>query len=63
VLGFFDGGDVGGFFHDAHQPPVPGSAAAVNTGINVGDVVADRAQAKIGLYLANRHCQGFRVVV
>ena len=39
VLGLFDGGNVGRFFHHADQSQVAGGAAAVHAGIHVGDVV------------------------
>ena len=42
-----DGGDVGGLFEDADGVLVAGGAGAVDAGIDVGDVVADGAEAEL----------------
>src|SRR5208282_4046173 len=44
-----DGGNVGRLFDHADQLLIAGRTAAVDTGIDVGDVVADRAQTQLGL--------------
>jgi hypothetical protein len=63
VLGFVDGGDVGGLFDDANQALVAGCAGAVNAGIDVGDVVADGAETQIGFNVADGGRKSLGVVV
>ena len=48
AAGFFDGGDVGGLFDDADEALVAGGRGAVEAGVDVGDVVADGAEAERG---------------
>ena len=45
----FNGIDIGGLFHDAHESLVTRGAAAVDARIDVCDVVANRAEVKIFL--------------
>ena len=47
AAGLFDGGDVGGLFDDADEALVAGGAGAVAAGVDVGDVVADGAEAEV----------------
>ena len=54
MLGLLDGGDVGRFFHDANQPLIARCAAAIDARINIGNIVADGAQAQAGLHVAHR---------
>ena len=63
MLGLFNGGDVGRFFDDANQPLVAGRAGAINARINVGDVVANRAEAEIGFYILNRRSQSLGIFI
>ena len=63
VLGLFDGSDVGGFFHHAYQPLVASSAGAIGARVHIRDVVADGAEAKAGLDLADGRGQGFGIVI
>ncbi|SPE30065.1 hypothetical protein SBA2_480006 [Acidobacteriia bacterium SbA2] len=58
-----DCGNVGGFLHDADDLLIPGRAAAVDAGIDVGNVVADRAQTQLGLDVSNRGSEGFGVIL
>src|SRR5260370_994301 len=45
VARLLDGGNVGGLFHHSHQALVAGRIAAIDARINIGNVVAQRAQA------------------
>ena len=63
VACLLDGRDVGRLLHHANQPLVAGGAAAVDAGIDVGDVVALRAQVQLGLDVADGAGQRLRVVV
>ena len=63
VFGFFDGGDIGGFFDNAYQALVAGCAGAVDARVNIGDVVADRAQPQASFDVADSSGQRFRVFV
>src|ERR1017187_2387569 len=58
-----DGGDVGGLFHDTDDVLVADGAGAVAAGVDVGDVVADGAEAEAGFDLADRVGKGLRVRV
>jgi hypothetical protein len=62
VLGLVDGGDVGGLFDDADQTLVARGAGAVDAGVDVGDVVADRAQTQAGLDVAHGGGEGLGIV-
>src|SRR5205085_5894262 len=53
VACLLDGRDVGRFLHHTNQPLVAGGAAAVDAGIDVGDVVALRAQVQLGFDVAD----------
>ena len=53
VARLFDGGDVGGLLDHADQFLIAGGTAAIDAGIDVGDVVADGAQAQLGLHVAD----------
>src|SRR3981081_1284915 len=63
VLGLFNGSDVSGFFDDADQTLVAGGAGAIGAGVDVGDVVAQRAESQVSLKVADRGSQGVCVVV
>ena len=63
VLGLLDGRDIGGFFDHAHQSLVTRGTSAVDAGIDVSDVIADGAEAEIGLDIAHRNRQGFGVFI
>jgi len=49
----FNGGDVGWLLDNANQPLIPRWAGAIDTGIDISDVVADGAEAQAGLYVMN----------
>ncbi len=61
AAGFFDGGDVGGLFDDADEAVVAGGGGAVGAGVDVGDVVADGAEAEVLFNLADRVGEGVSV--
>src|SRR5947207_13679981 len=63
VLGFFDGGNVCRLFDHADQALIAGSTGAVSTGIDIGDVVANRAEPELGCDVAHRLGQSFGVIV
>ena len=63
VLGLFDSRDIGGFLDHAHQTKVASGAAAIDAGIDVRNVVADRAQVKAFFYVANGCCKGFSIII
>ncbi|HKE26648.1 MAG TPA: hypothetical protein VKB88_30045 [Bryobacteraceae bacterium] len=63
MFGLLDGGDVGGLLDHADQALIAGRAAAIAAGIDIGDVVADGAQAQAGLDVTHGGRQGFGVVV
>lgn len=63
MAGLLDGSDIRGFLHHAYKALVAGGVAAVGAGIDVGDVIADRAQAEIGLDVANGGGERFRIGV
>ena len=58
----FDCGDVGRFFDHADQFLISGGTAAIYAGIDVGDVVADRAQTQLGLDVSDGGGEGFGIV-
>src|SRR6266852_3184749 len=58
----FDGGDVGRLLHYADEFLIAGRTAAVDAGIDVGDVVADRAETQLGLDIANGGGESFGVI-
>jgi hypothetical protein len=47
TAGLFDGIDVGRFFDDADRVLIAGGVGAVGAGVDVGDVVADGAEAEV----------------
>jgi len=53
VASLLDGGDVRWLFDDTHQSLIARGAAAVNAGIDIRDVVADRTESKALLDVAN----------
>src|ERR1700722_8940624 len=63
IPGLFDRSDIGGFFHHANQALGAGCTAAIYTGINIRDVVADGAQSQISLDVAHSDSERFGVVV
>jgi len=50
----FDGGDIRRLFDDANQALVTRSTAAVHAGIDIRNVVTNRAEMKTGFDLADR---------
>src|SRR5208282_3852 len=58
-----DRGNVGRFLDHADELLIAGRAAAVDAGIDVGDVVADRAQTQLGLDVANGGGQSLGVIL
>ena len=62
VARLLDGGDVGRLFDHADEPLIAGRAGTIDAGINVGDVVADRAQAQAGLDVVDGSGEGVGVV-
>ena len=63
VLGLFDGGDVGGLLDHADQALVASGAGAVDARIDICDVVADRAEAEVGLDVTHGGGEGFGVFI
>src|SRR5258708_22381425 len=63
VLGLFDGGNVSWLFDHTDQALVASRAGAVGAWVDVGDVVAQRAQAQVSLKVADGGGQGVCVVV
>ena len=57
----FDGGDVGGLFEDTDEVMVAGGTGAVDAWVDVGDVVADGAEAEVLLDLADGDGERLRV--
>ena len=51
--GALDAGDAGGLFYYADEALVADGAGAVGAGVDVGDVVADGAEAQAGLEFAD----------
>lgn len=56
--GFFDGGYVGGLLEDAEEALVADGVGAVDAGVDVGDVVAEGAEAQVGLELSDGEGEG-----
>lgn len=63
VLGLLDGRNVCWLFHYAHEALISGRTAAIDAGVDVGDVVADGAQLQAGLHVAHRNRQRLRILV
>ena len=63
VAGALDAGDAGGLLDDADEALVADGAGAVSAGIDVGDVVADGAEAQAGLKLADGVGEGGGVFI
>src|ERR1700733_5975469 len=63
VFGLLDRGDVGRLFDDANHALVAGWAGAIHAWIDVGDVVAHRAEAQIGFYVAHSGGERLGIVV
>jgi hypothetical protein len=63
VAGAFDAGDRGGFFDDADQALVADGAGAIGAGVDIGDVVADGAEAEAGLEGVHRVSKGGGVFI
>ena len=61
--GLFDRGDVGWLFHHADQFLISGRIAAIDAGIDVRNVVADRAQAQLSFYVSDGGGEGFGIVL
>jgi hypothetical protein len=62
VARFFDCGDVCRLLDYANNFLIARRAAAVNAGIDVGNVVADRAQMKVGFNVADSGGEGVGIV-
>jgi hypothetical protein len=60
---FLDRGDVGWFLDYADQLLIAGGTAAVDAGIDIGDVVADRTQAQIGFDVADSAGESFGIIL
>jgi len=58
VAGALDGVDVGGLLDDAYQALIARGAGAVGAGVDVGDVVADGAEAQACLEAAHGFGEG-----
>src|SRR6266478_1180396 len=58
----FDCRNVGRFLDHADELLIPGRTAAVYAGIDVSDVVADRAQTQLGLHVTDGGGEGFGIV-
>ena len=58
-----DGGNVGRLLDHADHAVVARGTDAVGAGVDIGDVVADRAEAQVGLQAAHRLGQGRRILV
>jgi hypothetical protein len=63
VLRLINGGDVGRLFDDADQALVARGAGAIYAGIDVGNVVADGAETKIGFDITDSDGEGFGVFI
>ena len=63
VLSLFNGGDVGGLLDDADQALVAGGTSAVGARVDVGDVVAHRAEAQIRFDVAYGLREAFGVFI
>jgi hypothetical protein len=63
VFGLFDGADIRRFFDHANHPLVARSAAAVNAGLDIRNVIADGAQTQLGLHVAHRRRQRLRILI
>ncbi len=63
AAGLFDGGDVGGLFEDAERALVADGAGAVGAGVDVGDVVAEGAEAELGAEFEDGFGEGAGVFV
>jgi len=61
--GAFHGLNVCGLLNDADEALVAGGAGAVGTGIDVGDVVADGAEAQAFLEAAHGFGEGRGIIV
>ena len=57
--GFLDGGDVGGLFDDAEGGVGAMGAGAEGAGVDVGNVVAEGAEAEVGFELLDGVGEGF----
>lgn len=60
--GLLDGGYVGRLLYDADEALVADGAGAVGARVDVGDVIADGAEAEVGLQLADGVGQGLGVL-
>ena len=58
-----NGRDVCRLFHNAHQPLVARWAAAIDAGVDVGDIAANRAEVKTRFHLPDRLRELFGVFV
>jgi hypothetical protein len=63
VFCFFNRRDVGRFLYHTYNPLVASRATAVNARIDVGNVVADGAEAKAGFHITHGRGQAFRVSI
>jgi len=63
VLGLVDRGDVRRLFDHTHQTLIPRGARAINTWIDIGDVVANGAKTQIRFDVSHRRGQCLGVVI
>src|SRR5438874_1744412 len=63
MLGLLNRRNIGRLFYHADQSLITGGAAAIHTWIDIGDVVAHRAETEAGLNVADSGGQRLRVVV
>src|SRR5581483_11005930 len=59
---FFYRGNVGWLFHHTHEALVACGAGAIDTRLDIGDVVADGAEVQALLEISDRRRQGFGLV-
>ena len=59
--GFFDGGDVGWLFDDADEGAGADGGGTEAAGVDVGDVIAEGAEAEVGFELRDGVGEGFGV--
>src|SRR5262249_37882878 len=60
--GLFDGGDVGWFLDHTHQPQVARGTGTIGAGINISDVVADRAEMEFFFEIVNGRGECVRIL-
>ena len=63
MAGLLDRRDIGGFLHHANLALVAGGAGTINARINIGNIVADGAEAQAGFHIAHGSGQRLGIVV